>query len=196
MRRDLIVLPRKMRKDEYDNYRMTQDVITAIFKNSVNQPISEVPMHVPSISTDKIMFACLGEGILEQLEGSKALATAVALYGNPTEQQLMEIVNIIVKEDYSPEKGYDFCWFNNFCRPASHWLNIVTALERKKFVTVLVNHSKKGRMFTNIVGYSNALNPSNNPRHYNSFKLMGIKEWIELEELCDMLETAPWIWNV
>lgn len=201
MRRDLKVLPREMCKEEYDNYLMTQDVITSIFKNSIRQDIKRKPSTVKTIQTevDKKEYAKIKiAGVpLEENLGCGVLETATALYLNPTESQIKEIVDIIEKNDYySKENGLYWHWFNNFCSRASHWINIVSALKQGKMTTVLIDVPGKGRMFTNIVGFWCGCVDPYIETYAIEFKLSGIDEYVNLWKLGEMLVTAPWIWNV
>lgn len=200
MARNLSVRPRKLRKEEYDNYRMTQDVITAIFKNSVKQHIENMPTGIPSIRLELSEESYAGIKIcdipLETIKGCGVLATATALYRKPSRRQIIEIAEMIQANDYYLKgKGLYWQWFDNFCKRASHWLNIITALENKEVVTVLVNLPEGGRGFTNIVGYFQSKDSENNSEYNHSFKLLGLGWWT-LEELIERLETAPWVWNV
>lgn len=201
MRRDLKVLPREMCKEEYDNYLMTQDVITSIFKDSIRQNIKRLPSSVRSIPAevnekeyDDITIA--GIPLKENL-GCGVLATATALYSNPDRRLIKEIVDIIEKNDYySKEKGLYWHWFNNFCSRASHWINIVSALKQGKMTTVLIDVPGKGRIFTNIVGFWCGCVDPYIETYAIEFKLLGIEKYVKLRELGEMLVTAPWIWNV
>lgn len=203
MRRDLIILPREMRPEEYDNYRMTQDVITAIFKNSVKQFPTDSLVRIPTICEDIPESAYDGINICEDIpiktsRGNGVLATAQALYGIADRKQIKDIVELIEKNNYYYKgRGLYWNWFNNFCSRASHWLNIVTALQNKKMVTVLIK-TEKGNYFTNIVAFD-FVRPGISDSDLSKnmiFKLMDFPAWISLKQLNDALVTAPWIWNV
>ena len=203
MRRDLIILPREMRPEEYDNYRMTQDVLTAIFKNSVKQFPPYSPVRVPTICDDIPESTYDGLNICDDIpiktsRGNGVLATAQALYGIADRKQIKEIIEIIEENGYYKKgQGLYWHWFNNFCSRATHWLNIVTALEHKKKVTVLIK-TEEGNFLTNIVAVDfvrPGISTSDSSKNI-IFKLMEFPVWFSLKDLTESLVTAPWIWNV
>ncbi len=196
---------RKLEPQVYDNYRAAQDKMTDLFKSSAEDFNNLEQFYIVGYATirrpvPKKLYTGLtvcGKPVEEV--GCGIICTAQAMFPMHQEidrEAMEEIVSVIEeKEYYLPGSGLYWHWFNNFCRRATHWYEIIMALQLCDPVTVLIKRPGDTRnYFMNLLGIRvpvKITSPSDvvfiTSDEKNNCE-------ITLAKLMEQIVTAPWIW--
>lgn len=195
----------------YVNHRKVQDMIFEEFKKSyIKEDLWEYKLSTfnpikPRIPLDSYKGITIYEKPLEEVGcGVKCLAQGLTPGYESPSRELFEVLtkDLEKKGYYYNGRGWYWHLFDVFCSRLSHWYDIIEAIEHGFLVTVLIKREGDSRNhFTNLIGTINETAVANNlytaeiqeGREYSFITSDG--EFYSLDELMNMIITAPWKWS-